>query len=144
LYEEVYVFPKKWLTTYAVILGLWIFHFATGFETGILTVGITSAINIYAIQFTYKFFRDQKSYVRIVVTNLSVRSSKQSGEIELHEIKKMTLRKKGRKRITEIYNKSNELVISFPQELFEYDDLADSIEELTDHLKEHPYIERED
>ncbi|MBM7662542.1 hypothetical protein JOC85_003349 [Bacillus mesophilus] len=142
-YEEIYVFPKKWLTTYAVILGLWIFHFATDFETGILPVGITSAITAYAIQFTYKFLRDRKSYVRIVGTKLSVHTAKQTGEIELHQIKKMTLRKKGRKRIAEIYNRSNELVISFPQELFEYDGLADTIEEMTDHLKEQPYIERE-
>lgn len=141
LYEDRTVFNKRQLISYTVIVALWIFHFATSFSNGI-SVLFAVGITLYSAFDLFKWIKNKDSFIRIQGTTLTIFHHGKELTTELHEIKKISLKKEGRKRTALIYDKQNVLLFSFPTTAFDYDFFIDTVEELTSHLKEIPYLER--
>ncbi|MFD0048928.1 hypothetical protein ACFVHQ_06315 [Actinomycetes bacterium NPDC127524] len=139
-FEDTSVFNKGWLPTYLVLAAIWSVHFISSISFGLIPL---SAITAYVLFVTVRWILERKSYIKIQGSNLQIRYKSQVENIELHQIKKVSLRKNGRKRIAEIYDKNNYLLMSFPTRVFDYDTFIECVEELTDHLKEPPFLEKE-
>ncbi|WP_163099236.1 hypothetical protein [Peribacillus alkalitolerans] len=143
--------PKfsKWFYFLYVVLAFRGYQVLSTMDPGYLI--LTSILAILVVGYhLYRITQTKNTTVSIIGRELVYSVKDHDSSINLHEIKKIMVEKANfktrfwsrRAKVVSVYNKKNKLALQLPLHSVRYDEFAYSIEEMTGHLKETPYIEQ--